>query len=167
MRDKDWNIDEIMNHILCITVYILFCRCWWLVRKPWVALDLADCVVYMYCFDSMRLLVLHFETVTTCQLHCHWHYVYNGQLLTNTFWDTKSNLTSDCCCCMFLFLTSARSTAEDGEACSAVSTAFPAKNSPSVCGSQAWPHSHFNKGHSVGLQSTLWVDTSWRDLLLL
>ena len=30
-------------------------------RKPWVALDLADCVVYMYCFDSMRLLVLHFE----------------------------------------------------------------------------------------------------------
>ena len=162
-----------MNHILCITQLCIFYFAgagdWWENHgQLWIWLTvLCTWHVLFWKDETVTVLVLHFETVTTRQLHCHGHYVYSGQLLTNTFWDTKSNLTSDCCCCMFLCLTSAWYTAEDGEACSAVSTAFPAKNSPSVCGSQAWPRSHFNKGHSVGLQSTLWVDTSWRDLQLL
>ena len=60
---KDWNICE--SHTLHnSTVYILFCRCWWLVRKPWAALDLADCVVCMYCFDRMILLVCYCVSVT-------------------------------------------------------------------------------------------------------
>lgn len=74
------------------------------------------------------------------------------------------NWTSSSCCCVEVpHLTAVPSTAEDGEACSAISNVFPAKNGPCVGRSRTTPHFHFIAGHNIKLQqSTLWIDASLR-----